>query len=381
MSADCRHVVLVRTDRLASRSFHLLDRLTGSLQRLGEQFPSAPLRDTTQRRMVHYQTRDRLRLPMMLTSPVASSEPRPLVVLLDDRPGDSSATLDTWPHLFASQGYVVAQPVFRGAKGYGTEFHLADLRDFGAKLSEDVSEAVSWLQKNKLSDSDGVCFLGRGRGGHYALAAAFSGSFKGGKVRCAAVYGAMQLARTKRSEYNPFDGRLCAHFQCGDWMRWAAPAKMRSIAKGRMNRDERTARREVEFLLAGEGATGDWSDASKVRALSKVAQEDMAFAGGTDESALARERSTVNTPESGMRRSPLVDAKHPGFPVLIHTDGENSLHAKETRRFRKDLQKLGFFQQVAPVGSEDEAAFLAAAAKLFNERLQGGEEGPLAEPQ
>ena len=125
---------------------------------------------------------------------------------------------------------------------------------------------------------------------------------------------------------------------------------------------------------------GDWSDTSKVKALN-VAKEDMAFAGGIDKSALAHERSTMNAPDSGMGRSPLVDANHPGFPVLIHTDGENAVHEKETRRFRKDLQKLGFFQQVAPVGSEDEAAFLAAAAKLFNERLQGSEEGPPAEPQ
>ena len=375
MSADCRRVVLVRTDGLTRRSFHLLDRSTGSVQRLGEQFPSAPNRDATHLHTVRYETRDGLRLPMALTTPVASRESRPLVVLLDGGTPDSSATLDTWPHVFASQGFVVAQPVFRGAKGYGTKFHLAGLRDFGAKLGEDVFDAVAWLRKNKLGDADQVCFLGRGRGGHFALAAAFSGSSKG-DTRCAAAYAAMNMAHTKRTEYNPFDSRLCGYFQCGDWMRWAAPATMRRISKGRTERDRSTDGPEVEFLSGQDRLAGDWPDLPP-----KPSKEDMAFARGIDEAALARERNEVQAPESTMRRSPLVDAKHPGFPVLIHADGESVVHKKGTRRFRNDLKTLGFFEQIAPVGSEDEAAFLAAAAELFNEQLNGKERRPRPEPR
>lgn len=379
MSADCQRVVLVRTDRLTRRSFHLLDRSTGSLRRLGEQFPNAPHRDATQYRAVRFETRDRLRLPMALTTPAASGAPRPLVVLLDgEQRLARSATLDTWPHVFASQGFVVAQPAFRGAKGYGTKFHLAGLRDFGAKLGEDVADAVAWLRKEKLGDADSVCFLGRGRGGHFALAAAFLGSSKGDKARCAAAYAATDMALTKRGEYNPFDGRLCGIIQCGDWMRWAAPATMRSISKGRTNRDAPTDRREVAFLLGQDGHAGNRSDAGMTSALKQVSQEDMAFASSIDKAALARERSAVNAPESAMLRSPLVDAKHPGFPVLIHADGESIVHERGTRRFRKDLEKLGFFEQIAPVGSEDESAFLAATAKLFKEQLQSkdGERQP-----
>ena len=372
MSADCRRVVLVRTDRLTRRSFHLLDRATGSLRLLGEQFPSAPHRGATQYRTVRFETRDRLRLPMALTAPAGVGAPRPLVVLLDgeQRPV-SSATLDAWPHFFASQGFVVAQPVFRGAKGYGTKFHLAGLREFGAKLGEDVSDAVAWLRKEKLGDPDRVCFLGRGRGGHFALTAAFSGSFKGGKTHCAAAYAAMDMALTKRGEYNPFDGRLCAHFPCGDWMRWAAPATMRSIDKRRMSRDAPTDRREVTFSLGQDGLAGNRLDESMHSASKQITQEDLEFVGGIDEAALVRERSAVHAPESAMLRSPLVDAKHPGFPVLIHADGESVIHERGTRRFRKDLKKLGFFEQIAPVGSKDESAFLAATAELFKEQLHG----------
>ena len=365
MSADCRRVVLVRTDRLTRRSFHLLDRSTGRSQRLGEQFPSPPFRDATKRRSVRYETRDGLRLPMTLTALVANGRTAPLVILLDGDAPDSSATLDTWPHFFASQGFKVAQPIFRGAKGYGTKFHLAGLRDFGTKLGEDVFDAVAWLRREKLGDSDRVCFLGRGRGGHFALAAAFSTTPEERETRCAAAYAAMNMALTKRGATNPFDGRLCAYFPCGDWMRWAAPATLRSISKGRTKRDGPGDAPEIAFLSGQERLAGDWPDLPP-----KGSDENMAFALGMDEAELARERRAVNAPESGMRRSPLVNAKHPDFPVLIHADGKSVVHKKGTRRFRSDLKKLGFFEQIAPVGSEDEAAFLAATAKLFGDVLQ-----------
>ena len=37
------------------------------------------------------------------------------------------------------------------------------------------------------------------------------------------------------------------------------------------------------------------------------------------------------------------------------------------------MKDLGFFEQVAPVGSDDEVEFLAAAEALFGEVLHGSE--------
>ena len=319
MSADCRRLVLAATDQRARRGFYLLDRATGALRHLGEQYPTTAESRRTQRRTVHYATRDGLDLPMALTTPRANGGPRPVVVLLDSGVARQSvAPLDTWPHFFASRGYVVAQPAFRGMKGYGAAFHLAGLRDYGAKLQEDVADAIAWLGATRLGDTDRVCFLGRGRGGHFALAAALSDSRDDGQTagRCAAAYAALDMALTKRTEHNPFDGRVCAHFQCGDWMRWAAPGAV---------------------------------------------------------SRLSRTMSTA----PNMRRSPLVGAAHPGFPVLIHSSGRSVVHENGSKRFRKDLKKLGFFEQIAPVGSEDEATFLGAAEGLFRQVLHRAEP-PLA---
>ena len=131
----------------------------------------------------------------------------------------------------------------------------------------------------------------------------------------------MDVALTKRAEHNPFDGRLCNFFPCGDWMRWV--------------------------------------DASELREISRSAPPD--------------KQSELNRADSSLLRSPLVGAKHPGFPVLIHSAGRSIVHEKGSMRFRADLKDLGFFEQVAPVGSDDEVEFLAAAEALFGEVLHGSE--------
>ena len=328
MSSDCRWVVLAATDGLTRRAFYLLDITTGALRRLGDQYPAAAEAQPSQsqRRAVRYATRDGLDLPMTLTTPTGE-ELAPIVVLLDGSPGRrSTAALDTWPHFFASRGYVVAEPAFRGARGYGTTFHVTGLQARGAKLQDDVSDAVAWLGEAGLGDASRVCFIGRGRGGHFAVAAALADTRAQTRAanRCAAAYAAMDIALTKRAEHNPFDGRLCNFFPCGDWMRWANPSQMRH------------------------------------------------FSGPVP----ADERRKLNNSEPSLLRSPLVDAEHPGFPVLIHADGRSVVHEKGSRRFRADLKELGFFEQVAPVGSDDEAAFLAAAESLFSEVLHGSEATP-----
>ena len=323
MSSDCRRAVLLATDGRVRQGFYLLDRETGALRLLGEQFPTTAENRSSRRRVLSYRTRDGLELPMAVTTPAAGRSP-PIVVLLDGTPGPrSAAALDPWPHYFASRGYAVAQPTFRGARGYGTAFHVAGLHQRGAKLQEDVADAVAWLGEAGLGDPGRLCFVGRGRGGHFALAAAFAEAGMAG--RCAAAYAATDVVLTKRAEHNPFDMWACGYYACGDWVRWADPAKMR-------------------------------------RASNKAAPW-----------APPEVRRHLHTPKSSLLRSPLVEAEHPGFPVLVHSDGRSVVHENGSRRFSADLKKFGVFEELAPVGSDDEVEFLAAAEALFSEVLHGSE--------
>ena len=314
MSADCRRVVLA-TDVLAGRRYYLLDREDGSLRRLGEQHPGVAAAGIDRRR-VTYSTRDGRQLPMTLTLPAGTGPlPPPVVVVFKaEAPASSVEARDAWPHYFASRGYAVAQPVVRGQRGYGWQDHLAGRRQDGLKLQEDAQDALAWLDAQDLADARRACFAGRAAGGHLALAAASVGkppdSDEHG-ARCVAAYAPRDLRRARRNQLGPFGG--CLSYPCDDWMCWAA---------------SRTVSSKRCVPRAGP----------------------------------------VAFPPIEPARSPIVDARYPGFPVLIW-EAEGVLHEQESPRYRKDVGKLGYFERLAPIGSANEAAFLKAAEALFAREL------------
>ena len=329
MSADCRRVVLAASDGLTHRTFHLLDRKDGTIRALGRQnSPAATSNEGgkergkrengLEQRRLRYTTRDGSDLPMTLTLPAArTTDARPVIVLFDGgAPRDSVAPLDGWPAFFASRGYAVAQPAFRGAEGYGAAFRTDGLRHRGAKLSADVADALAWLEASGLGDADRACFAGRGRGAHLALVAASDGiADAGSSARCAALFSPLDVALTKRDHRAPYG--QCSAFPCGDWMRWAAPH-------------------------AWQRAMGGGS------ALAEAADDSADFG-----------------------ESPLVGAAHPGFPILIQGGGKPVVYERDSRRFDAELRDLGFPEHIAPVGSRAEDAFLDAADRLFSRVLDG----------
>ena len=319
MSADCQRLVLAATDGHSQRTFHWLDRASGAVRQLGGQRSVAADGPRITHHGDAYRTRDGRRLPVVLTRP-ATSAPPPVVFLLDGAPArGSSAPLDAWPGLFAAKGYAVVQPVVRGMRGYGTALYVAGLKDGAAKLRDDVQDALSWVDAHGFGDVRRTCFLGRGRGGHFALIAAMAAS--GVDRRCAALYAVMDARMVKRTHHNP---RLLGGVDpCCDWLRWAAPEALPSA--GRL----------------------------------KLAEEMF--------------RHLVADKTSDLR-SPLLDATHPGFPVLVRSDGNSVVHEADSSRFRAHLKALGDFQHIAPRGSASEAAFLADAEALFAEVLGGNED-------
>lgn len=322
-SADCQRMVLAATDHRTHKTFHLLDRTNGQLRSLGEQYPRLADGDRSERRQARFATRDGLRLQMTLTLPTApSATPPPVVVLLDGSPGPSSAdALDTWPHFFASRGYAVAQPAARGTRGYGTARHTAGRRQRGAKLQEDVADALAWLSARGLGDGSRACLAGRGRGGHLALAAALGSA---ADARCVAVYAARDIRYTKREYDSPYGP--CSLYPCNDQVHWEAP--------------------HVQWFRASRTSAGG-------------ADADDAGSGGADRALM---------------RSPLAGAAHPGFPILIKRDGPGVVHRRGSSQFRADVKAIQVFEHIAPVGSDAEGQFLAEAEALFANVL-GDDEG------
>jgi len=73
--------------------------------------------------------------------------------------------------LFASRGYAVLQVNFRGSTGFGNEYETAGYLQWGKKMQTDLLDAMDWVGKNELANTDKACIVGASYGGYAALAA------------------------------------------------------------------------------------------------------------------------------------------------------------------------------------------------------------------
>ncbi|MEI9984601.1 MAG: prolyl oligopeptidase family serine peptidase [Aliidongia sp.] len=93
---------------------------------------------------------------------------------------------DWWAQAFASRGYVVFQPNFRGSTGYGTPFLRAGDGEWGRKMQTDISDGVAELVKQSIVDAKRACIVGGSYGGYAALAGV---TVQHGLYRCAVSVG------------------------------------------------------------------------------------------------------------------------------------------------------------------------------------------------
>jgi dipeptidyl aminopeptidase/acylaminoacyl peptidase len=96
-------------------------------------------------------------------------------------------TRDTWGYnpeaqWFANRGYLCVQVNYRGSTGYGKAFIAAGDREWGAKMHDDLLDAVGYIVGRGWADPDRVAIYGGSYGGYAALVgAAFTPDF----FRCA----------------------------------------------------------------------------------------------------------------------------------------------------------------------------------------------------
>ncbi len=84
---------------------------------------------------------------------------------------------DTWgfnpeAQWLANRGYLCVQVNFRGSTGYGKEFVNAGDREWGAKMQDDLSDAVAYVISQGWADPARVAIYGGSYGGYAALAGA-----------------------------------------------------------------------------------------------------------------------------------------------------------------------------------------------------------------
>jgi dipeptidyl aminopeptidase/acylaminoacyl peptidase len=121
-----------------------------------------------------YTARDGLTVHGYLTFPPGQShENLPTVLNVHGGPW----ARDTWGYnpeaqWLANRGYLCVQVNFRGSTGYGKDFVNAGDKEWGAKMHDDLLDAVDWVVGHGHADRSKVAIYGGSYGGYAALAGA-----------------------------------------------------------------------------------------------------------------------------------------------------------------------------------------------------------------
>ena len=161
--------------------------------------------------VIKFKTRDGHHLDAYLTLPAGASKqnPPPLVVLPHDGPHQRNTWgFDHEVQFFASRGYAVLQPNYRGSPGYGWMFPREDEWAFG-KMRDDVNDATKALAASGLVDGRRIAIVGSRFGGYLATASVTS---EPALYRCAvAISGIYDWAEVIRD--NRFNQQVSAPYR------------------------------------------------------------------------------------------------------------------------------------------------------------------------
>ncbi len=167
-------------------SYTFIDFTTGEAVPVGSTYPDIPEAWVPVKQAIKYKAADGLEVEAYLTLPPGrDAKALPLIVLPHGGPEARDDLSFEWDvAAYASRGYAVLQPNFRGSAGYGEDFLAAGYGEWGRKMQSDLSDGVHYLAQGGLVDAGRVCIVGYSYGGYAALA----GAALDKAYRCAASY-------------------------------------------------------------------------------------------------------------------------------------------------------------------------------------------------
>jgi dipeptidyl aminopeptidase/acylaminoacyl peptidase len=124
---------------------------------------------------IHYQAADGTMIPGYLTLPPGAESAKDLPAIVMPHGGPSARDywrFDWLAQFYASRGYAVLQPNFRGSKGYGDDFFKQNgFRSWPTAIG-DVLDAGRWLVAQGIANPDKLAIVGWSYGGYAALQSA-----------------------------------------------------------------------------------------------------------------------------------------------------------------------------------------------------------------
>ncbi|HEY3700418.1 MAG TPA: S9 family peptidase [Spongiibacteraceae bacterium] len=156
-----------------SGTYWLVDIGSGAANPIGKAYPEIRKADVGPTQWVSYKAADGLDIQAVLTLPPGhKAESLPLIVLPHGGPigVEDVVGFDWWAQAFASVGYAVLQPNYRGSAGDSQDFLLAGYGQWGRKMQTDLSDGVTALASQGIINPKRVCIVGASYGGYAALA-------------------------------------------------------------------------------------------------------------------------------------------------------------------------------------------------------------------
>jgi dipeptidyl aminopeptidase/acylaminoacyl peptidase len=164
---------IVRTFSDRSRgAYYVYNQANDELIKIADISPWLNEADLAEMKPIEYISRDGIIIHGYLTLPKgAESKNLPVVI----NPHGGPWHRDTWGfnpevQFLANRGYAVLQMNFRGSTGYGKEFWLKSIKQWGRAMQDDISDGVEWLKNQGIADPDRVAIYGGSYGGYATLA-------------------------------------------------------------------------------------------------------------------------------------------------------------------------------------------------------------------
>lgn len=173
-TADGTWLVAFTTDD-APVHYYRWDRASQTATYMFSNRPDLEEQPLTNMKPVTIRSRDGLDLHSYLTMPRGAGERPNLPMVLNVHGGPWAR--DSWGYdpeaqWLANRGYAVLQVNFRGSTGFGKSFLNAGNREWGAKMHDDLLDAVEWAVSEGYADPAKVAIYGGSYGGYAALAGA-----------------------------------------------------------------------------------------------------------------------------------------------------------------------------------------------------------------
>jgi len=172
------------TDDAGPVRYYAYDRSTRTGSFLFDSRPELARYELARMEPFSFTTRDGLTVHGYVTFPPGGGRSG-LPAVLDVHGGPQARDVWGWnpeAQWFANRGYLCIQVNYRGSTGYGKAFVSAGDREWGAKMHDDLLDAVGYVVQQGWADRDRIAIYGGSYGGYAALVGA---AFTPDVFRCA----------------------------------------------------------------------------------------------------------------------------------------------------------------------------------------------------